>query len=217
MTARTGTRPAKRRSRGRPTPEDAVRLEERLLSIALEEFLEHGYGAASMSRIVAAAGVSKTTLYSRYPSKEALFRAIVSRQVGSLEPALVLQSQGRWLDLESGLRAYANHMLALSLQRETLGVNRLLYSESSRFPELGLAAAERNELGVQRITDFLRARAAEDGLACADARSVAELFILMIRGWYINVLLTNRTVTDDEREQWVARAVHILVSGREQW
>ena len=65
-----------RRPRGRPRPEEVADIEDKLLTVALQEFQEQGYGAASVTRIVKTAGMSKTTLYSRYPSKEQLFRAL---------------------------------------------------------------------------------------------------------------------------------------------
>jgi AcrR family transcriptional regulator len=206
-----------KRSRGRPTSEDAVVIERKLLELGLREFLQHGYGGASMTRIVQAAGVSKTTLYSRYPSKGELFRAIVYAQIERLSPSASLRSDAGPLALEQGLMSYANHMLQLSLQGDLLGVDRLIYSESCQFPELGAAAAERTELGIKRISGFIRECAIRDGIPCRDPKAVAEAFIFMIRGWYANVILGNRKVGPAQREHWVKRAVHALCSDRSDW
>lgn len=215
------TRPARSKTRlplrGRPTLEDAADIEHRLLGIALDEFLQHGYGGTSMARIVQVAGVSKTTLYSRYPSKEDLFRAIIYAQINRLDPSASLRSQSGPLDLEQGLNSFANHMLQTNLQGELLGVNRLIYSESHRFPELGAAAAERTALGIKRIAGFIRECARKDGMPCNDPDAVAEAFILMIRGWYVNVMLTNREVSARQRVSWVKRAVHTLLAARADW
>jgi len=205
------------RSRGRPTQEDAASNEQRLLSIALREFLRHGYGGTSMSQIVKAAQVSKTTLYSRYASKDALFRAIVQQQIGEMAPESALHVGARQPDLKQGLIAYANRMLELSLQGDMLEVNRLIFSESARFPELGAAAGERTDLGIKRIAEFVRACAASDGIPCKNPQAVAEIFILMVRGWYVNVMLTNTTVTPSQRSAWVERAVNTLLSARHEW
>ena len=78
-----------------------------------------------------------------------------------------------------------------------------IYSESHRFPELGAAAAERTALGIARISDFVRNCARNAGRSCSDPRGIAEAFIFMIRGWYVNVILTNRDVPAAERESWV--------------
>jgi TetR/AcrR family transcriptional regulator, mexJK operon transcriptional repressor len=205
------------RPRGRPSPEDTAEIEKRLLAVALEEFLQHGYGGASMNRIIRAARVSKTTLWSRFSSKEELFRAIVSEQIERLSAATALTSGAGRLDLEQGLKSYANHTLTISLSGDLLQVNRLIYSESHRFPELGAAAAERTQLGIGQISEFIQQCAVADGIPCRDPDGVAESFIFMLRGWYVNVMLTNRTVSTAVRRQWIDRAVHTLVSARDQW
>src|SRR6266702_576577 len=56
------------RPRGRPRLEDVSAIDEKLVTIALREFQHEGYGATSMNAIARAAHVSKTTLYSRFPS-----------------------------------------------------------------------------------------------------------------------------------------------------
>jgi AcrR family transcriptional regulator len=45
---------------------------------ALEEFAVNGYEGASMGRIGGAAGVSRTVLYDHFPSKRALFTALLA-------------------------------------------------------------------------------------------------------------------------------------------
>lgn len=215
--ATAGAQPGARARRGRPRSADVVDIDKRLLDAALGEFLGHGYGGASMTRIVQAAGASKTTLYSRYPSKEQLFRAIIREQIERLSPSASLRSDAGPLGLEQGLVAYANDMLTRSLQGDLLGVDRLIYSESHQFPELGAAAAERTELGIKRIAGFIRDCAVRDGIACKDPRAPAEAFIFMIRGWYANVVLGNRNVSPAQRERWVGRAVRALLAARSDW
>ena len=208
---------APRRPRGRPKLHDIAAIDRLLIDVALREFLKSGYGATSMARIVKAAGISKTTLYSRFASKGELFRAIMRGQVDGLaeraEQSLHLSEIG----LEAGLKSYANHMLKMSLEGDLLEVNRLIYSESSRFPELGLAAAERSQLGVGQVADFIRECAAADDIPCSDPVAIAEAFIFMLRGWYVDVMLTNRPVSAAVRRKWVDRAVRSLIAGRKEW
>jgi TetR/AcrR family transcriptional repressor of mexJK operon len=210
-----GVRP--KRARGRPKLEDVAGIESKLLDVALKEFVKHGYGATSMTRIVTAAKVSKTTLYSRFSSKEDLFRAIMHQQIDRIGANAALKPASGRPDLAHGLQSYANRMLELSLKGSLLEVNRLVYSESHRFPELGAAAAERTEVGINQIADFIEECASADALPCRDPRAVAEAFIHMLRGWYVNVMLTNRKVSPDTREQWVKRAVHALLCSRGEW
>jgi AcrR family transcriptional regulator len=206
-----------RRPRGRPKLEDVAQIESRLLDVALQEFLAHGYGGTSLTRIVKAAGISKTTLYARFPSKEDLFGAIVRRQIDRLSAVEALRSAKGAVDLAAGLKAYGNRTLEISLEGDLLKVNRLIYSESGRFPELGLAAAERSQTGIAHVADFVARCAEADGVPCRDPAAVGEAFIFMLRGWYVDVLLAGETVSARRRQRWVDAAVHLLIAGRAEW
>ncbi|WP_321897861.1 TetR/AcrR family transcriptional regulator [Paraburkholderia heleia] len=63
------------------TPPTPQRLTDRkraaIVAAAIDEFLAFGFDATSMDRIAARAGVSKRTVYNHFPSKEALFAAIL--------------------------------------------------------------------------------------------------------------------------------------------
>ena len=67
------------------------------------------------------------------------------------------------------------------------------------------------------IAAFIERCAIHDGIPCQDAEGAAEAFICMTRGWYADAMLRNRTVPPGEREQWVRRVVHVLVSSRSEW
>lgn len=206
-----------RRSPGRPKLEDVGAIESRLLEVALGEFVRHGYGAASLSQIVKAAKVSKTTLYSRYASKAELFRAIVAQHIDSVGANTALRPSSGVPDLEAGLKAYANRMLERSLHGGFLEVNRLVYGESHRFPELAAAAEERTALGIAQIATFIEECLACQGETCNNSRAAAETFIMMLRGWYLNAMLTGRKVPVKARERWVDYAIGIFLSGRPGW
>ncbi|MGB1563359.1 MAG: TetR/AcrR family transcriptional regulator [Sinimarinibacterium flocculans] len=205
------------RARGRPKQDRVADLEKGLLAVALQEFIVHGYGGASLSRIVKSAGVSKTTLYSRFDSKEALFRAIMRDEIQRLDAATALQPAGQRPGLEEGLKSYANHMMRLNLQGELLAVNRLIASEAHRFPEVAAAAAERAALGIKRISTFIRECAIADGLPCKDPEAAAEAFIFMLRGWHAHAMLLNGKVSTANRQRWIERAVHALIASRSEW
>lgn len=205
------------RPRGRPRAEDTAALESKLLDAALQEFLTYGYGDAAMDRIARAAGGSKTTLYSRYPSKEALFRAIIFDQIERAAPETSLRSAAGPLALAQGLKSYANRMLEHSLQQDMIGVNRLIQSEAYRFPELATAAREKTQLGIRRIAAFIRESAAGEGIPCRKPEAVAEVFIFMIRGWYTWLLQTGQQVSAAQRRAWVNQAVDTLLQSRTEW
>lgn len=212
-----GSKTVTKRTRGRPRPEEVADIEDKLLTVALQEFQENGYGAASVTRIVQTAGMSKTTVYSRYPSKEALFRAVLKNQVERFSPWATLTVDIDNANLEKGLKAWANHVLKLSMKNDELAVNHLIYSEINRFPELGQAAAERTDMGIARIAQFIRDCAEAENIPCQDPEIVAEAFLHMVRGWYINNMVSHRKVSDAKRKKWVDSAVKILLVSRRDW
>ena len=66
---------------GRPTKDESATLGERLFDEAYAAFCSLGFAAASIEGIAAACGVGKNTIYRRFPDKEALFKAVIERQV----------------------------------------------------------------------------------------------------------------------------------------
>ncbi|MCS7248059.1 MAG: TetR/AcrR family transcriptional regulator [Anaerolineales bacterium] len=57
----------------------------RILAAAVDQFIRFGYEAASVDQICAAAGVSKGAFYHHFPSKQALFLALLENWIQDLE------------------------------------------------------------------------------------------------------------------------------------
>src|SRR3546814_11107349 len=58
-----------RSTSGRPTREQARLRHEQLLDEALEQFLDKGFVMTTIDAIAAAVGMTKRTVYTRYPDK----------------------------------------------------------------------------------------------------------------------------------------------------
>ncbi|MBS5571717.1 MAG: TetR/AcrR family transcriptional regulator [Clostridiales bacterium] len=63
-------------------------FDEKILACAKEEFLEKGYTDASIRTIAQNAGVSTSTIYTRYSDKEGLFRFLVEPVAKGLKELL---------------------------------------------------------------------------------------------------------------------------------
>jgi TetR/AcrR family transcriptional regulator, mexJK operon transcriptional repressor len=218
----TRTRPPRlriqpRRPRGRPKTEDLQALEARLVLAARQVFAAYGYGAASINNIAKLARVSKNTLYARFRSKADLLRAIVERQVDraqqALRPALGRPEQ----KLEKRLCDYINVGLKRSLDAEVLEINRLVASESTRFPELGDAVRLRFKTGVKQVAQIIKEAAGRDRIRCRDPEAAAESLLTMANGYYLMVMITNRAISDREQNSWVEQAVRTFIAGRPGW
>ncbi len=206
-----------RRPRGRPKAEDLEALEARLVLVARQAFVLHGYGATSINAIAKSARVSKTTLYARFPSKGAMLRAIVAQQIASAGVEMLPSSGGSEDALEDRLRTYVNIALRRSLSGDVLEINRLILSESHQFPELGEASRARFQVGVEQVAKFIEESAPRDRIPCRNPAAAAELLLSAMYGWYVSVMITNRVVSDRERMSWVDNAVRIFMASRSAW
>ena len=62
-------------------------IKQRLLSIAMQEFMQYGFSRISMDDLALKMGMSKKTLYKYYPSKEEIVKAVLElrkQRVGEL-------------------------------------------------------------------------------------------------------------------------------------
>jgi AcrR family transcriptional regulator len=74
---------AEHRAPGRPLRADAQRNRDKVLRAAREAFAAAGYGVP-LDEIAALAGVGPGTVYRHFPTKEALFEAVVSARMEDL-------------------------------------------------------------------------------------------------------------------------------------
>jgi len=174
------------------------RLEEdrvaELLDVAAEVFLREGFSAASTNEIARRANSSKSTFYSRFPTKESLFLAVIERRM-----EFVLEEMTSLLPpeapMEDALREYGSRFLRTVLSEKQIKLLRLISMESSRFPVLG----ERFfELGPKRgqafLADYLAGQMKQRRLVPGDTARMAEHYISMLSGGAVRwVVLGLRT------------------------
>lgn len=97
-------------------------------------FVEQGFGSVTMEAIAAEAGASKVTLYSYFPSKEALFGAFAAEAgKGSIEK---LETAKEETDLQATLLHLGVAYLDLVTRPEVMALNRLIIGEAGRYPHL---------------------------------------------------------------------------------
>ena len=84
-----------RKPGGRPTREQAAAIDARILDGARAVFCRKGVANSGLEEIAAELGVSKHTLYRRYPNKAALLEAVVGRDVGRFRDALLSAAAGK--------------------------------------------------------------------------------------------------------------------------
>ncbi|WP_428032072.1 TetR/AcrR family transcriptional regulator [Ancylobacter sp.] len=143
-------------------------------------FLELPYDAVSTDAIARAAGISKTTLYVYFPSKEAVFSALVSENCAQTAQS-ILNSASESDDVEEGLRTIARNFMAMFATTDALAFYRTIIAQVPRFPELGRIFNESGPKVIQeRIALFLREASARGELSVPDPELAALQFLQLM-------------------------------------
>jgi AcrR family transcriptional regulator len=190
---------------GRPRRELAGEVDERILDAARRVFLERGLSGASIDEIANLARAGKPTIYARFPSKEALFAAVVMRNVS----AIIGQFEGHaptGRTIAERLTRFGVNLLDWALAGDTVDLMRVGISEARRFPDLadsvhGMA----RQCGEGAVGRLLSEMAQSDGLGTLPAfaperlATTAQIFMdlvfkpMIFRALYGEKLETLRT------------------------
>jgi TetR/AcrR family transcriptional regulator, mexJK operon transcriptional repressor len=166
--------------RGRPTREEATRLHEQLREAAVTVFLENGYDGATMEEIARAAGITKRTLYARYPDKRAVFLDVIpwalTRTVEREKEPNVDDD-----DLVAALTAIGRGAIKRALDPDTVRLHRIVRNEAGRFPEFGVSAETLGWSHRQRqVMDLLRRHDDEGNINVDDFELASEHFLALV-------------------------------------
>jgi AcrR family transcriptional regulator len=211
------TRPADRpRAGGRPTKAAARERDARLIEIATDMFLEHGFEGTSMERLAEAAMIGKATLYARYPDKGALFADVLRRRIievnASLEAEFETELKGR--SLEATLVIVARRMLDLSVSPAAVALGRILAAQGARFPELGKLAAEEGLRRKIAVVEHVLARfATTQRYAIADTSLLADLFLGIVLGRVSQLVLLGVPLEPEILARRAEAAVTLFLHG----
>ena len=208
---RAVTRP---RRGGRPSLAQAQRLGERILDVATDLFLSHGYGSTSIEAIARRAGISKRTFYHRFKDKPALFVAVVHRIVDRLRPPSdmpLLEGNIRGI-----LERLAGLILRAALSPQAVALHRMIIAESARFPKLAALVTTRGVTGdaVLFIGGILEREAGAGNLALDDPTFAAEQFLFMVISLpQRRALGLGAPMTRAEIEAWPRQVVALFLDG----
>lgn len=199
---------------GRPTREQAELRQNELLDAALEHFLEKGFELATIEAIAQDVGMTKRTVYARYPDKTALFRAAVALAISRyrIEPADIAATDCG--DLEQTLRNIAMLRIDLVASEHGLKLQRIIHTESYRFPEIFL---DSYEIGAMPTIEFLASileRETRNGLlSIADPMMAANAFMSLVTTGPVRFLVSGIPLSPQETEMRVNFTVRLFLDG----
>jgi len=186
-----------------------------ILDTARVLFMERGYAETSMDQVSHSAKISKTTLYTRFPSKEALFGAVVQRECEMIGIVFDPEELIR-LPLEDGLTSVARGLMDVECSPARRRAEQILAAESTRFPEvvrIFLEAGPNRVLGG--LVRYFQL-AGERGMACVeDAEITANAFAAMCDGafcgeWKMGIV---PDPSPEDRERHARAMVRLFIRG----
>lgn len=201
----------KRRPRGRP--KDPT-LRERILAGACEHFGEFGFERSNMERIAALADVSKVTLYRYFPSKQALFDAVVNeplRRVVALDVVALDPANPR-----AALLKFAETYAELATSSEVIAHLRVRYGNVVSHPSTDASyLASGPEALIHQLEAYLRTACRKGSLKIVDVAQAAEQFAAMVCGTEQSRMLMGQACQRDAvaRRRYCKSCVNLFMCG----
>ncbi len=153
-----------------------------VIEAAIDEFRASGYDATSMDRIAARANVSKRTVYNHFPSKEALFAAILQQLWAASQAG---DAPGYRADLP--LRAQLIDLLAQKLRllndEAFMSLARVAIAAGIHSPERARDMVARIGEREEGLTVWIRAAAANGRLDAPDPAFAAQQLHGLVKGF----------------------------------
>jgi TetR/AcrR family transcriptional repressor of mexJK operon len=201
------------RLRGRPTQAEARAIEHRLRAAAIEAFVDNGFDGTTMEAVAAAAGITRRTLYAKYPDKHALFAAVIPQALADM-PFLGVAMEVPDGDLKNALCQLAHQIIERLVDPRAVKLRRLAMLEAHRIAELDpVEGADMWSTSLQSIVRLLAIHATAGEIVADDLEVAADLFLAMVAGsptmWSdFGIFRSN-----EELERHIGRAVDLFLSG----
>lgn len=192
-------------------PRDSRRA--KIVAAARELFLAKGYGATSMDEVAHRARASKTTVYTRFASKQALFAAVLAargdRAGMAYEPG---EFDGR--PAREALAELGERFVRMVGGPDALRIELIYLAEAASFPDLAEAyAREGPERAIAAVTAYL-ADARGCGLVdVADPRFAAIQFLVAVKGDPYGIDWGGAEPTPAQRRRRLEKVVALFLNG----
>lgn len=165
-----------------PTYHQRVAEEKRALIMAAATalFLELGYDRTSLAKIAEHSGVSRATLFKQFPSKAALFDAIVTESWSTADE----EDPPPAGNVVEGLSVIGRRYAQLLGRAQMTDLFRIVIAELPRFPELAQAQFSRGKMPYfESVRGYLLAEHEAGTVRIEDADLAATQFLGMISNY----------------------------------
>ena len=185
------------RRRG-PSADKTAQTQRQITEAALAQFVEQGIARSTMAQIAERAGVGKGTIYSYYPSKDALLRGVVQHGLSQsvIYQPPVLRRPGE--SVQSLLRRSLLPSMEAIEHSDRGRLARLILSEATTHPALGQLYKELAFDPWMRHMQQLLALALAEGELVGDA--VADYTHLLCSPFWMG-MVHNGLLNDDPQQR----------------
>ncbi|WP_138471621.1 TetR/AcrR family transcriptional regulator [Poseidonocella sp. HB161398] len=207
--------PMPRRRRRKPAAGEDPAKRAQILDGAREVFARLGFDAASMNDITRESGVSKSTIYVYFASKEDLFEALLAqtreRLLGEItaeldRPGSVAEVLGR----------YGRHLARTICSENVISAHRTVIGVTERRPELGRRFyQDGGRRGMEALRSYLLRQIAAGTLSIGDPELAAYQFVeLSMAGLFRRRVMAHmdREPEDAEIDRTVDAAVAMFLA-----
>ncbi|MHB9833589.1 TetR/AcrR family transcriptional regulator [Paraburkholderia terrae] len=172
-----------------------------VIEAAIDEFRAAGFDATSMDRIAARASVSKRTVYNHFPSKEALFAAIL-QQLWDASKAGDAPGYREDQPLRPQLIELLAQKLRLLNDEAFMSLARVAIAAGIHSPERARDMVARIGEREEGLTVWIRAAAADGRLDTPDPAFAAQQLHGLVKGFafWPQVTMGQPSLTADEQK-----------------
>ncbi|WP_114423402.1 TetR/AcrR family transcriptional regulator [Nocardioides houyundeii] len=177
-----------------------------ILAAATALFLELGYDRTSLARIAERSGVSRATLFKQFPTKAALFDAMVTESWSTAEE----EEPPPAGNLVNGLSTIGHRYAELLGRAQMTDLFRIVIAELPRFPELANAQFSHGKMPYfESVRDYLQAEDEAGTARVDDVDLAATQFLGMISNYVFwpSLLVPGWEVSPERVAQVVDEAV----------
>jgi AcrR family transcriptional regulator len=213
---------AERRPGGRPDQQGVEDLELRLVETAAKLFKEQGYAATSVDQIATLAGIGKQTIYRRYPTKDHLFKAVLTEHLfARFVEAWVQRMEVLAKEAEAfsgsaleALKQICRITLELMLDPDAVSLYRLMIAEERR-STLSFKELQNTVLVFEGVVNRQIAAAQQAGeLPPGLSPHIGDALLAMLAGWANRqTLLLGVVVEPEARDAYFDCAWTLFLNG----
>lgn len=203
--------------KGRPTSEQVALIERHLLETAKKLLLTQGYRSVSMDLVASKAGISKGTLYARYPGKMQLVAAVIQFCADNWSEREALKNHMLPADLKARLIYHCCTFVRYLLDPEVKALTQLIDAVSLEHPEIATH--------VEQISRGFTIALLSDEIANTDEfgqnrvqepERIARILFSAVTGSYQSECRAG-SISLEELQTHVVKTIDIFWQARQYW